>query len=317
MRVIVIDSGQKFGQGGGWFDTEKNINGFKGMSAEVVCLGRNAPESITVDALKCLIASFIPDFIFSYMAQVNYGFYRQITESGISVPIVLWNGTDDQDFPFTSQISNKVALYCCNSNRFVDRHRSLGVNAIFLPNAADGEVFFKDQVYSEYQSDLCYVGTPFGNKTELLLPLEDRYECCFKFGTILPQREVAKVYNSAKIAVIPATHQDIPAPGKAGCSHSTFEVCATGAFLLQRDRPDLHLLYREDEIATFDGTFADLRTKIDYYLQHDEERETIAERAYQRTISEHLIQHRLNKVIECLGLIQKSDMNSKKTEILK
>ncbi|MCD6500412.1 glycosyltransferase family 1 protein [bacterium] len=91
------------------------------------------------------------------------------------------------------------------------------------------------------------------------------------------------------------------APGEAGCSHSTFEVAATGTFLLQRDRPDLHLLYEKSELATFDGTFLDLKKKIDYYLKHREEREEIAEKAYQRTIREHLYKHRFKRVLKELG----------------
>lgn len=301
MRVLIIDSGQSFGQGGGWFDTEKCINGFRGMGMHVVCLGRDAPESITIENLNSLVVSFKPDLIFCPLAQTNYGFYLEVVKSGITVPVVMWNGTDDEDFTIAPMLALHTTLYCSASSRRAQEYRNMGSNAIFLPFAADSEIFFPQPICPEYESDLCYVGVPFGNKTELLLPLEKEYKCCFKFGASLMQKEVAKVYCSAKIALSPATHQDIVVPGLAGCSWNSFEAPATGAFLLQRDRPDLHLLYRENEIATFDGTFADLKAKIDYYLQNEEERKGIAEKAYQRTISEHLIQHRLKKVLERLA----------------
>lgn len=301
MNVLIIDSGQKFGQGGGWFDTEKCVNGFRAIGMSVSCLGRDDADAISTLNFRDLVELHHPDFVFAPMAQANYGFLSQIVNGDFSVPLVFWNGTDDQDFSFTSQISSRVALYCCASSRFVERHRDLGANSIFLPFAADPQIFYPDKVYLDYQSDLCYVGVPFGNKVELLTPLENEYKCCFKFGSMLLQKEVGKVYNSAKIALSPATHQDIVAPGEAGCTWNTFEVSATRAFLLQRDRPDLHLLFRDDELATFDGTFRDFKKKIDYYLGHEEERREIAEKAYRRVISEHLVKHRFGRVLERMG----------------
>jgi len=268
---------------------------------KVNCLGRNNPSLLRIEHLYDLIKSARPDFIFCPMAQANYGFLSEMVNLNLDIPIVLWNGTDDEDFPFASTLAPKVALYCSSSNRWANKYKELGANAIFLPFAADENVFFKDKVYPEYESELCYVGMPFGNKTELLLPLEKEYKCCFKWGAELPQTEVAKVYNSARIALQPATHQDLVAPGMAGCSHATFEVPATGTLLLQRDRPDLWLLYEEDELATFDGSFPDLKEKIDYYLEHKKERQEMAEKAYNRTVREHLYKHRFNKVLRELG----------------
>ena len=46
----------------------------------------------------------------------------------------------------------------------------------------------------------------------------------------------------------------------------------------------------------------DLIDKICYYLQHEEEREQIARKGYQRTLAEHTYDKRLRLIFEQIGL---------------
>jgi len=50
------------------------------------------------------------------------------------------------------------------------------------------------------------------------------------------------------------------------------------------------------------GDLADLKNKIDYYLQHDEERESIRLAGHDRTIDEHTYVHRWATILKELNI---------------
>jgi spore maturation protein CgeB len=76
-----------------------------------------------------------------------------------------------------------------------------------------------------------------------------------------------------------------------------FEVAATGSFQICSHRDALSELYEIDkEIITY-KTLDELFFKIDFYLNKNQLRNEIAERAYNRTIIEHTYQIRLTKLL--------------------
>jgi spore maturation protein CgeB len=80
----------------------------------------------------------------------------------------------------------------------------------------------------------------------------------------------------------------------------TFELAGVKAFQLVDERRDLCRFF---EIGTELETFADLadcRRKIEYYLDHGQERLEIAERACRRAHSEHTYRHRMQEAMEAL-----------------
>lgn len=80
-----------------------------------------------------------------------------------------------------------------------------------------------------------------------------------------------------------------------------FEVPATGTFLLTNyvdgigDYFDL-----EKEMICF-TSIREMAEKIRYYLQHDDEREDIARRAYERTLKEHTYEQRFRSLFAQMG----------------
>ncbi len=56
------------------------------------------------------------------------------------------------------------------------------------------------------------------------------------------------------------------------------------------------------EIVCF-GSKRDLVEKIRYYLSHEEEREAIARRGYERTLRDHTYEQRFNQIFEQMGLV--------------
>ncbi len=80
-----------------------------------------------------------------------------------------------------------------------------------------------------------------------------------------------------------------------------FEVPACGTMEMTQDADDMKNYYKlGEEIVVYEDN-ADLVKKIQYYLSHDNEREEIARRGYERTIKEHSTQQRFKDIFQMIG----------------
>lgn len=81
-----------------------------------------------------------------------------------------------------------------------------------------------------------------------------------------------------------------------------FEIPGSGGFLLTSSAEYLGEYYRlGEEIAVFDGA-DDLLEKIQYYLQHEDEREKIRRAGYERTLRDHTFEQRFRGLFRTMGL---------------
>ncbi|MDP1808309.1 MAG: glycosyltransferase [Actinomycetota bacterium] len=88
-----------------------------------------------------------------------------------------------------------------------------------------------------------------------------------------------------------------------------FEIPGCGGFVLTGMADNLDDYYEPGkEIICFTGT-DDLIAKAQYYLRHDDERQTIAEAGYQRTQDEHTYAHRFANIFNQAGLPVESSVH--------
>ena len=81
-----------------------------------------------------------------------------------------------------------------------------------------------------------------------------------------------------------------------------FEIPGCGGFLLTSYADNLEDYYEiGKEIVAYNDT-NDLINKIRYYLEHQEERESIAQAGYQRTLRDHTYEKRFNEIFNSIGL---------------
>ena len=81
-----------------------------------------------------------------------------------------------------------------------------------------------------------------------------------------------------------------------------FDILACRGFVLA-DRNDALLeLFKEDwDIVCYD-TPEEAVDKINYYLNHDSDRTTIAERGYKKVVNSHTFENRINHILSKTGL---------------
>jgi spore maturation protein CgeB len=115
-----------------------------------------------------------------------------------------------------------------------------------------------------------------------------------KLGGIKPGfKEYNALLNSTKIALVFLSKKN----------HDTytrrcFEIPATKTFMLSQYSDDLAALFKENAEVVFFRDKSEMIEKIQYYLQHDEERERIALAGYERLLRDgHEVTDRANEIL--------------------
>jgi spore maturation protein CgeB len=190
-----------------------------------------------------------------------------------------------------------------------DAHARVHVLAFGVDPSRYENISLNDEDRARYACDVCFVGAPYPERVRLLeqiqdlnvkvwgwsgwsaTPLRSRY-----FGS-LDARESAKVYRLAKICINTNVH-----PLAKGVNLKTFEIAAAGGFELT-DHPE-HLeesFVVGKELDTFEGE-NEFRSKVEYWLTHEQERAMVAEAGRARTLRDHTLQQRLRVLLNTVGL---------------
>ena len=85
-----------------------------------------------------------------------------------------------------------------------------------------------------------------------------------------------------------------------------FDVLACGGFVLADRNESLLELFKEDwDIVCYD-TPGEAVDKINYYLNHESDRMTVAQRGYEKVVKSHTFEHRINHILRRTGLEYRS-----------
>ena len=88
---------------------------------------------------------------------------------------------------------------------------------------------------------------------------------------------------------------------ETGLNMRHFEITAAGGFMLCHAQPELTDNFVPDKECVVFHDEEELLQKIEYYLEHPDERVAIALAGQRRTLSQHLYRHRLERVIQVLS----------------
>ncbi|MBZ0310797.1 MAG: glycosyltransferase, partial [Anaerolineae bacterium] len=83
-----------------------------------------------------------------------------------------------------------------------------------------------------------------------------------------------------------------------------FEIPAMRTFLLSQYSDDLASLFKEGEEAEFFRSKEEMLDKIAYYLAHDEPRQRIAQRGYERVRDGHDVQSRARQALQTIDRLR-------------
>ncbi len=183
-----------------------------------------------------------------------------------------------------------------------------------IPLGCDPEVHNKIELskseIAKYGSDIAFVGSVSPERQKVLDELSDfdikiwgrwqaesdklkgRYMARDIYGP-----DTTKIYNASKIVI--DIHGRFGSPdGIFNVTPRVFEVPASGTLLMTNDIPQVHSLYKTPDEMVVYSDVAGLRERITYFLAHEPERRSIAERGYKRAHRDHTYARRLTRLIE-------------------
>lgn len=108
-------------------------------------------------------------------------------------------------------------------------------------------------------------------------------------------KELPEIYRSTEINLNVSNVQL-----KNSVNQRLFDVCACGSFLLTDQSSAIQqFLVPGESIETFE-TYKELREKVEYYLEHPEKREKIAEAGSKIILEYHTYMHRFKEILSLL-----------------
>lgn len=209
-------------------------------------------------------------------------------------------GEWDHFFSFDSAIYEQVPM---------EIHRRIHM----LPFAIDPEIWGPESCTKEersrYECDVCFIGAPYPERVRLLKRLHGldvriwgwsgwkNTELANRYRGPLNAKESAKAYRFAKICV----NTNIT-PHAHGVNVKTFEIAAAGGFQLSDRTKDLSTLFNKGvELDVFVDE-DDFKKKVQYWLEHTEERRRIARAGQARCLRDHTLQVRMRELLNVIAL---------------
>lgn len=246
---------------------------------------------------------------------------------GLGIKTAVWF-TDD---PYYSDITAPLALYYDHvftlEMNSVPFYESIGCPHVhYMPLAARTRVYRPQAVPATHRREVSFIGSGYWNRIaffdEVAPALMNRqlmisgwwWDRLTHYQALAPKiqlgawhtpEETSKYYYGAKIVVnMHRAHDDDSYNYNSrkitarSVNPRTFEIAASGAFQLTDVRSGLSELYEPGrEIVTYDSP-ADFINKVNYYLEHEKERQDIALRGLARTLREHTYIHRVRQLLD-------------------
>lgn len=258
-----------------------------------------------------------PDFILA-MAQAPLDRISLMKLKKMGVPTVMWFVEDYQVFDYwTAYAPLYDAFAVIQKEPFLTELKKIGqAHAFYLPLAALPD-FHKPASLTPgekklYGSALSFLGAGYPNRRLAFRRLAERDfkiwgsdwdgESALKDniqlgGRRIEKEESVKIYSAADININlhSSVHKDSLVSHGDFVNPRTFELAAIGAFQLTDKRSLMDGLFAPDEIAAFDS-IEEFYEKIDYFLNHPEERKKYAEKARKRVLAEHTYERRMKEL---------------------
>jgi hypothetical protein len=182
------------------------------------------------------------------------------------------------------------------------------------PGVYDKECYIHpDYNKKYYDHDVIFVGSKRYHKEHQFRPqlidfLRETYKDRFchvggdgDTGTLRGD-SLNRVYARSKIAIGDTLNINFKYPYYT--SDRLFESTGRGGFTIYPRIKGLENYFNDDEIAWYEhGNLDDLKQKIDYYLENNDEREAMRKRGHERTKNEHTYVHRWSNILKELGVL--------------
>lgn len=187
-------------------------------------------------------------------------------------------------------VKHKFDLLLLSNIHHIDHFRGLVGSAAWFPNGYPSDLIKPDQTVAR-DVDVGFCGSLIGNRDSWLTMLESKFQVkrdIFKLGN-----EMVKSLSSYKIAFNINIADDI--------NFRTFEATGAGALLMTNYTPNIEKLFKiNEEIVVYENP-SQLVDKIEYFLQHEDERVKISKAGFERSRTYHSYDARAASILRLLS----------------
>ncbi len=291
---------------------------------------RRAEPALAGRDLVASVRDFEPDLLLCVLSTDELPL-AAIREVGLLTTTANWFPDDSWRFSwYSSRVAPAFHWALTTSRQAERRYQKLGIAAVFLPWACNTAIFHP--AHGPKKHDVSFIGQRHGSRGKLIERLRKDGLDVYARGAGWPGgrmgwSEMAEVFTTTRVNLSliessagpflrrgwrfrGATRIDrllLPLfPPPSQMKARIFEIAGSGAFQISGLFDELSECFIVgSEVVVADG-YRRLRDSIEYYLQHEAEREAIGSAALARCMSAHTYERRFEQLFERIQLSERS-----------
>lgn len=235
----------------------------------------------------------------------------------LSIPVAVWQ-VDDPGYlrreelrDVTIRIARKCDLYFSHTTELQAEYASLGIALEYLPTGArrllGAEALCGPPPRdAELDLDYVFVCTVSPERRAALSRLQAILPDSLRGGVVtgVDPVEALRLQRHARVSLFLGAHTGTGGiPDGWGLSERSWEVPLVGGLLLQEDRVHMREHFRPGFDAVAFQSLEECAERLIWLCRHPQERRAIAERAQARVLREHMLEHRLVRIIDRLRAV--------------
>ncbi|MBJ8055325.1 glycosyltransferase [Bacillus cereus] len=280
-----------------------------------------------IEKLKAIVTTFQPKLALTILGDyLSLSAIQYLKENGIK--LACWMTEDPFYIDKTIQTIHRFDYIFTIDNGALRHYQSIHPNVYHLPLGTDATIFKPLPAENIHKIDLLLVGYPYptrvnfihflleNTKYQIMLigkgwynNLQKRWRNNLRViiqDTWIEPQKVSYYYNGAKIVLNPHrihsfwlnrnTHGVI----SESINNRTFDIASCGAFQLIEEKPDLRSFFTEEEMISY-LDYEDCLHKLGIYMDDEELRKTISQKARKIVIEQHTFDHRVRNMIKTIS----------------
>lgn len=241
--------------------------------------------------------------LFDFHRDPRYEVFKHIASLGTTT--VHWFCDDHWRFEkYSSVVAPHFDIVCTTANDALPKYKNMGISHKVIKTqwACNHELYLPYDLPKDL--DISFVGQPHGNRVEVLLKLSQQGFKLEVFGfgwenrPRIPFHQMVRVFSRSQINLNLSNSSTLVGQQIKG---RNFEIPGTRSFQLSSNADNLTEYYEEGKEIVIFNSVDELAEKAKYYLNHEDERNEIANNGYKRTMAEHTWQHRFDGIFNSIA----------------
>lgn len=271
-------------------------------------IGREAMSRELLAVCADVKPAFLFAVLFDFHTDPDKEVFRKISEMGTIT--FHWFCDDHWRFDkFSSVIAPYFDLAATTAESALPKYEQLGIRDRIIKTqwACNHELYIP--YACEKDIPVSFIGQPHGSRVDTLKALAEKgiatevYGFGWKDRPRLPFHQMVRMFSRSKINL---NLSNASQQAQSQIKGRNFEIPGTRSFLLSDPADNIEAYYTPGKEIVLFSSVEELAEKTKYYLQHEDERNKIAEAAYTRTLAEHTWHHRFEEIFRKAGLIKQS-----------